>query len=203
LKKRASKSILGKVREMTRDYAKGVIYAIRSRSSDLVYIGSTTSSLAKRLGKHVLAFRLGHGETSASKVIALGDYYIELLEAYPCGNKNELIRREGQIQRSMPCVNHNIAGRTTKEWRKEHPEWMKQQDRQWREKHRVELATASLAYYHEHKEERKGKITCECGRIVEKMSHTKHKKSKKHIAFVASKSTEQPTEETNVAVVEG
>ena len=34
------------------DYNQGKIYTIRSHDSDLIYVGSTTQSLARRLAKH-------------------------------------------------------------------------------------------------------------------------------------------------------
>ena len=53
---------------------------------------------------------------SSFLVIELGDSYVELVENYPCANKEELRRREGQLQRSLPCVNVKVAGRTAAEW---------------------------------------------------------------------------------------
>jgi hypothetical protein len=95
------------------DYNQGKIYSIRSLSRpDLVYIGSTSQSLAKRYGQH----KSPSNRTASSQIIALGDSYIELVEEYKCDNKNQLQRREGEIIRSMDCVNKVIPGRTDKEY---------------------------------------------------------------------------------------
>ena len=44
------------------------------------------------------------------------DCKIELIELCPCNSKEELLRREGDIIQSIPCVNKQIAGRTRKEY---------------------------------------------------------------------------------------
>ena len=43
------------------------------------------------------------------------DWYIELYENYPCENKEQLNKREGEIIREIGTVNKQIAGRTYKE----------------------------------------------------------------------------------------
>ena len=44
------------------------------------------------------------------------NFYIELYEEYSCGNKYQLNRREGEIQREIATINKNKAGRTMKEY---------------------------------------------------------------------------------------
>ena len=84
------------------NYQNGKIYSIRSRSRpDLVYVGSTTQPLSKRLGEH----KTPRKKTSSKQIIELGDAYIELIENYSCENKEELLKREGEIMRSMECLN--------------------------------------------------------------------------------------------------
>jgi hypothetical protein len=100
------------------NYQNGKIYCIRSRSRpDLVYVGSTANTLSKRFGGHKAS-----NTCSSKQIIDVGDAYIELIEEYPCENKEQLFRREGQIMRSMVCVNHNIAGRTSKEYYQDNKE---------------------------------------------------------------------------------
>ena len=104
-------------------YNQGKIYSIRSLSRpDLVYIGSTSQSLAKRYGQH----KLPSNKVTSSQIIALGDSYIELVEEYKCDNKNQLQRREGEIIRSTDCVNKVIPGRTTTEYRIDNADKYKQ-----------------------------------------------------------------------------
>ena len=44
------------------------------------------------------------------------DWYIELHEKYPCNDKVELCRREGEVIREIGSINRSIAGRTMKEY---------------------------------------------------------------------------------------
>ena len=103
---------------MPQDYSRGKIYLIKSRSKPgLVYVGSTANTLSLRFACHEAMFRNPTKWISSFLVLEVGNAYIELFEHYPCSSKVELRRREGQVQQSMLCVNINIAGRTTAEWR--------------------------------------------------------------------------------------
>jgi hypothetical protein len=116
------------------DYSKGKIYSIRSRSRpDLIYIGSTVQTLAQRMGVHVSTFKhRGMNMNESSKfVLEIGDAYIELIEACPCATKDELHRREGQIQRATACVNMNIAGRTPAEYRQDNAEYLAERSKDY------------------------------------------------------------------------
>lgn len=90
------------------NYQNGKIYAIRSANA--VYIGSTTKDLlCKRLAEHMSDYRMyKKGETnylSSFEVLQYDDYRIELIEAFPCSSRNELVTREYyHIQRNT-CVN--------------------------------------------------------------------------------------------------
>ena len=85
------------------DYKNGKIYTIRSHYTDKFYIGATCSTLIKRLSQHT---RKANG-TSAREILRHEDYYIELLELYPCTSKIELNKREGELIRMNKdkCVN--------------------------------------------------------------------------------------------------
>ena len=84
------------------NYQNGKIYGIRSVSNpDLLYVGSTTDQLSKRLYQH----KNKSNKSTSKQIIDLGDAYIELIENYACNSKEELLKREGEIMRSMECVN--------------------------------------------------------------------------------------------------
>lgn len=96
------------------DYSKGKIYAIRSPSTDSVYIGSTTMPLLLRMAQHKSTYRRSVTHTTVIEILKYKDAYIELVELCPCGSYNELLRREGEIIRQYPThVNKVIAGRTS------------------------------------------------------------------------------------------
>tara|TARA_R100000951_G_C2652318_1_gene184778 strand:- start:1115 stop:1525 length:411 start_codon:yes stop_codon:yes gene_type:complete len=82
-------------------YCNGVIYCIYSKSSKLIYIGSTIQGIKKRLIKHKTDMNgyLGllpkpRTYRSSFEVLLHDDYEIIELEKYNCNNRNELERRE-------------------------------------------------------------------------------------------------------------
>lgn len=103
-------------------YSSAKIYTIRSKKTNMVYVGSTCQPLNKRKGEHVRKYKLylynKYSFTTSFDIIKLGEYYIELVEEFPCENKEQLLKREGEIIRLMPnCCNKIIAGRNQKDWR--------------------------------------------------------------------------------------
>ena len=75
-------------------YQRGAIYTIRSPNTDRFYIGSTVQPLNKRLGDHRGAYEKyqnGNSNYNPSfEVLEAGNYYIEMLEVFPCNTKREL-----------------------------------------------------------------------------------------------------------------
>ena len=103
------------------DYQKGKIYKLYSPSKNLVYYGSTIETLPQRLAKHKYAHKVyneqNKGHNCGSFVIFdCEDYKIELLEEYPCNNKQQLLKKEAEYIKSNECVNPQIPGRTQKEY---------------------------------------------------------------------------------------
>jgi len=168
------------------NYQAGKIYTIRSLSRpDLIYVGSTTQSLAKRLGGHRSKFkRWKAGKqvkyTSSFAILEIGDEYIELVESCPCDNKAELNRREGQLTREMECVNKRIEGRTEKEYRADNAEKIAEREKEYRDENKEKIAGRSKQYYEKNKERIREKIECECGTVVGRADKARHMRSKKH-----------------------
>lgn len=165
------------------DYQKGVIYGIRCHSKpNLLYIGSTIQPLYKRFHDHKNEYKRYKNNKKKTKstshlIIQYEDCYIELIEKYPCNDKNELHRREGQLIREMDCVNKVITSRTKKEYREDHKERILERDRK---------------YYYNNKnkilENKKETITCKCGSVVTKHHIKRHERSKKHQTYIRSQS---------------
>ena len=86
-----------------KDYSKGRIYCIRNTINDEIYIGSTCQSLSQRMAQHRSTLKHGNfgGMTLYNLMIDLGEehFYIELMEEYPCENKDQLRKREGEFIR--------------------------------------------------------------------------------------------------------
>jgi len=135
-----------------KDYSQGKIYKLFSVSNeDLVYYGSTIRTLNERLTKHINDYKNNRGCTSR-KVIAAGDYKIELIENYPCNSKAKLERKEGEYTKNNKCVNEVIAGRTYKEYRKDNKEYIKKLNKDWYENNKERVKKKQKEYYENNKE---------------------------------------------------
>lgn len=147
------------------DYSKGKIYCIRSFQTDDIYIGSTTQTLAQRLGKHRTNYKLylkgKQHYYSSFELLKYDDYYIELITLYPCSCKAELEAEEGKYIRELNCVNKRIEGRTDKQYRNDNIDKKKEYNKQ---------------YYIDNKQ----KITCICSCNITRINFKRHLKSKNH-----------------------
>ena len=125
---------------MPPNYQNTKIYKIWSPNTEQVYIGATVQSLSRRMADH----RKPSSSTSSSKIIInLGDAKIELLEEFPCNNIMESDKKEGEYIRKLDCVNKQIIGRTTKEWREDNKDRLticKKEDYENNKSHALELA---------------------------------------------------------------
>jgi hypothetical protein len=170
------------------DYSKGKIY--RLDCGDLVYVGSTTQSLATRKGKHHTQYKRGtlveksrllyeFAETNGLELTK--DITIELLELCSCSSKEELNRCEGKWIRKFKeeygdrCINKRIEGRTDKEYRMENRDTILQRKKEYREQNKDKIAQ----YNQE-------QITCECGCLLTRGTLIRHKKTAKHIELMAN-----------------
>ena len=85
---------------MVINYQLGKIYKIYSPSNpELVYYGSSCQKLCQRLEKHQINFRQykknKYCKMSSFQIFEnCNDYIIELVEYFPCNNKQELRIRE-------------------------------------------------------------------------------------------------------------
>jgi hypothetical protein len=190
------------------DYNKGKIYTIRCRTDDtLIYVGSTAQPLTKRWKDHNYRCNdIKYQNRLIYKTINnnWNEWYIELYENYPCENKEQLNKREGEIIRLIGTLNILVAGRTRPEYREENKEQITQDKKEYYENNKEQITEKHKIYYEENKEKilnyakgwgktyyeenkeiilakQKEKITCECGCIVVRNNLLRHKKSPKHI----------------------
>jgi hypothetical protein len=176
------------------NYQNGKIYSIRSPNNEKYYIGSTTQKLSMRMAEH----RRTKDLLTSKEIINSGGAYIELIENYSCNNKEELLRREGEIMRQFKdnIINKNIAGRTKKEYdednkdkikehRKEYFKEYKEDNKDKIKKYREDNKEHLKEYIKEyHKERALVKIKCGCGSITNLQHKSRHEKSIKHINFI-------------------
>ena len=130
---------------MSVKYKNGKIYKLFSHDNDLIYIGSTTQQLSKRLADHK------NKSKTCSKILFenSNDVKIELLENCECDNVEQLHRLEGEYIRRLDCVNKRIAGRTRKEYYDENKEQMKE----YRENNKEKIKEQKKEYYENNKEQ--------------------------------------------------
>ena len=134
---------------MPPNYQNGKIYTVRSRSRpELIYVGSTTRRLSERFYKHTHYCN----RCSSKQIIDIGDAYIELYELFPSNSKIELERREGEIIRSMECVNNNIAGRTYEEYCRDNAEKIATRMKQWTKDNAESIAIRRKQFYIDNKD---------------------------------------------------
>lgn len=162
---------------MPTNYDNSKIYAIRSHQTEEIYIGSTTQTLSRRMAGHRTAYkRFTEGKTTAFytsfKILSDVDAYVELLEEFPCVNRIELNKREGELIRSMDCVNKNIAGRSQKQYQKQWREHNKDYQKQWHADNK------------KHADKLNEKHVCPCGGKYTQRNVKQHEKSNKHFDFI-------------------
>lgn len=141
----------------SKNYQNGKIYCVRNNIDDDVYVGSTTTTLCKRMAKHRESTK--SKEKKDRKVyakmneIGAEQFYIELIENYPCETLEQLRQREGYYIREMGTLNTQVAGRTKQGWANDHKEHRKQQHQDYYKQHKEKYNQQSKLWREEHVEE--------------------------------------------------
>jgi len=115
-------------RNRTADYKKGKIYRLYSLSKNLSYYGSTADTLASRFSKHKYEHKNKRRYCYSFLIFDCDDCVIELIENYPCNNRSELEKKEGEYIKNNECVNNKVAGRNRKILREERKQLLKKED---------------------------------------------------------------------------
>lgn len=105
-------------------YSKGKIYKIVDNAYNVCYYGSTVQTLSNRMAKHRIDYyNYKNGDknkfTTAFNIFdeyGIENCKIELVEMFPCHNKDELRKKEGEYIRQNSCVNKSIPCRSKQEW---------------------------------------------------------------------------------------
>ena len=135
-----------------KDFKNGRIYCIRNTINDDIYVGSTTQPLSRRMAWHRYAVKCK--KTMHCKLyskfneLGIKNFYIELIEDYPCESLEQLRRKEGHYIREMGTLNHYIAGRTRQEWLETNTEYFKE----YNEVNKEYLKQYHKEYYETNKE---------------------------------------------------
>ena len=172
------------------NYQNGKIYTIRNYTDDtLIYVGSTTApTLARRLSEHRMKCKENAKNTLYNHIINNDwtNWYIELHSYYPCNERAELNRREGEVIREISTINKNIAGRSLFEWKMENKDKLRQYEKNYLEKYpekkkeyRLKNADKIKEYHKKYEEinadKIKEKVCCNiCGAFITKKYFKKH-----------------------------
>ena len=144
---------------MENKYKNGKIYILVDNAYTKQYIGSTCEGLSRRRNRHISSYNFyqthpdkEHRFTTSFYMFdefGVDNVKIELLENFPCNNKEELLKREGFYIRQNDCVNKCIAGRTVKE-----------RQQVWQEQNREHIKEKKHDYYLNNKEyfQEQGKV---------------------------------------------
>ena len=138
------------------DYKNGKIYKITNCIDNEVYIGSTAAPLTKRFSWHKA--RINTERYQNRKVykhindLGFDKFSISLVENYPCTNKTELRRREGELIREHGTLNIKIEGRTKEEFHQEYPDYNKNYWKNYYETNKEKLLEKQKVYIENNKE---------------------------------------------------
>ena len=186
------------------DYSKSLLYTIRTLDS--LYVGSTTN-FANRKNQHKNTIYNENRNIYNSKLYKTirengGEWIMAPYKEYPCENNTQLLIEEERVRCELNAdLNSNVCytGLNTenkneyhkeydKKWRENNKDKVAKKNKKWREKNAEKWRENNKEYYKEYREKAKEKITCPCGCIISRNSLSRHKKSKKHLEWVATKS---------------
>ena len=156
------------------DYKNSKIYKILNSIDDEVYVGSTTASLSKRMGKHRSDFHNNESKQTYKiykhmHKVGVDNFYIELIETCPCTSREELAAKEGQWIRQIGTLNKIISGRSNKEYWQDNIERKREIARTFYDTHQERILQGI-----------KERCTCECGTDVNIHHIARHRNTTKH-----------------------
>lgn len=175
-------------------YQRAKVYAIICKKTGRRYIGSTCEpTLAKRLAQHVQQFKKAKKNITSFDIIKDGDYFIVLLESYPCNSRDELRMCEQKHIDSCECVNKQKAFQSEEERLEQQKQYLKQryeqkrdeileQHKQYREQNREQIVEKKKQYYENHRDEinakQREKVSCPyCQKEISKANLRRHIKT--------------------------
>ena len=197
---------------MENKYANGTIYKLVDIAYTKCYVGSTCEKLSARMAKHRLKYKLYQEGRSPDKYTSfilfdefgLDNVKIELIESFPCDNRDSVRKREGEYIRSECCVNKHYPNRTKSEYwqmtkestkerrekyRSDHKEQRKEKDRLDRQNNKARI--------HEDAREQIQCNVCQCS--ISRRTRASHEKSLKHQSALNS-SDHTPNQQQQVAL---
>ena len=177
------------------DYQLGKIYKLSSPSKNLVYYGSTAQKhISTRIAGHIAEYnRYLNGKKNSNyvysfKILECQDYKYELIEDYPCNNRQQLEKRESYYIKNNECVNKFIPTRTPTEYIEDNKEHVKKRRQKYYQLNQDTIKEKEKKYRELNRdtinENARQKVKCECGCEIKRFSISYHKQSNKHIKLM-------------------
>ena len=206
-----------------KDFSNAKIYCIRNNINNDIYVGSTCQSLSKRMQKHrsdcKRSSKYEFKFYQKMRELGVENFYIELMEKYPCSDVEELRAKEGEWIRQIATLNSRVAGRTPEQYRKDNEEHYKSYNKNRYEQNKEERSIQakdrydnnpdyqqrqkenSNNRYNEKKTEIRAKMNtkhlCECGKEYSYGNRLRHFNSQFHQNFLNNNINNVQKEKTN------
>ena len=188
---------------MDNKYNNAKIYYIWNIIDEEIYVGSTCQTLSQRMTKHRYEANNRPDKmviTTKMNELGVGNFYIDLVEKYPCDDIKQLCRKEGEWTRKLGTLNTQVPGRTRAEYFREaiHIKQQENRDEYLHKKREYRLANIDKVrgqhnalynakseedrkqIYQQRKEWKMIKHECGCGSFYTNSHKSEHMKSKKH-----------------------
>ena len=143
------------------DYQQGKIYKILNTIDDEIYVGSTCEVLSRRMSHHRAPLKRNINCLIYKHMKQLGveNFYIELIEDYPCERNEQLVKREGEIIRNIGTLNKcgTISIKENmfeyhKQYHHDNLEKRTEQKHIWYERNKEHIKEQTKGYYENNKE---------------------------------------------------
>ena len=179
-------------------YQNGKIYKIVDVGYTKCYIGSTTETLSQRMARHRSKynkeFTKGKGDQTRTHWLfdefGVENCKIELIENYPCKNREELERQEGIHIKANDCINKIIAGRTRQEYYQDENDYICFRQDIYRELHPEKRQEEGRRRWERVKHKMLEQHLCGCGKTYTYGHKKRHEKSQTHQNYLKQQSEE-------------
>lgn len=127
----------------------GRIYKLTSPNTDMVYIGSTTETLNRRLNQHIYDWEKKRKDNSSIYILEKGDYKIELIEEVQVDSIRDLRKLEQEYIDKIPNTINKVRAYISEE---EKIEYNKTREKKYREKNKDKIIKHKQKYREKNKE---------------------------------------------------
>ena len=158
-----------------------------------IYIGSTTKKyLSDRMALHrceYRRFKSGISKKCTASIILFDKYGLDccdifLIENISVGSKNELHTREGELIKSLKCINKKIPSRTYEQYCKDNRDTIKFKATIKNKRYYAENIEREKMRHIQNRVSNSETIICDCGSVGKKYLMHQHSKSRKHQTYL-------------------